>query len=1335
MKITRCIFLPIFAFALLLDHASALTNSNFEATPFSTGWTVTGAPVVTPGLRAGSAQGARFTGSAQALTQNVVWGADWYLDCFFAIRSTTGRAFSLIVYNGANIVVSLRYEAGNFSTFDGTSWGSGLGLGTCTASVDANADGDLDDAGDTKNVYHLRITGHGWGTGAANYDVEVSDANDAAFTRVATGVTRYQNVSATTVVPTSIAFSTQFGTNPGFWLDDVFSHQEGGPVIRSFLTDAGNIGGPGLPASATLSWLVENGDTISIGGIGPVAASGSAVVAPASATTYTLTATRALSGGSSSAAVSIAVNASALAPRITEFSAADGLIEDENGDRPDWLEIFNPNTFTQNLAGFTLTDSALDLAKWAFPLANIAPGKYLVVFASGKDRRSTGSPLHTNFSLTASGEYLALSAPGGGVLQQFPGDYPTTLLFPKQSDRVTYGFDGAGALKYFKPPTPGVANGGGFDGVVADTTFSVKRGIYTTAQTVTVATPTPGATLVYTTNGSVPTLANGTQIPPANASAPPTVTMTIHPGAVPGGATGVNIPSTTNGTTTLRAAAFKTGLVPTNVDTNTYIFPATVTGTSVMSTVVTQNPAYAPQMVAALTDLPSVSVVTPSTIVNGTSVLCSFEYIPTSGATVQENGGVELFGGAFTNFAKKSFRVAFKSDFGATKIEIPALFTNYARGRKPLTKFDALELRSGSHDMALRGFYMSNPFTDATMLDMGNLTPHSRFVHLYLNGTYWGMFHLRERWGADMATGYLGGPKEDQESINGNFNQGGWATPGDPYDGDGTSWTRIQSLRTDYLGVRPYLDVQNYIDFMLLYLFGGSENEWRGTGPKNIGSGAKYFLNDADGFLPTAAYAGGQTGNKATNRSNPNVGRLPGDGPGSVFSQLWQQGHIDYKMLLADRIHKIFFNGGALTVAVNQSRLNALCAEIERAIIPECARWHTASATLFRTPDTWVTERATMLNSWLPARTGTIVGFLQTAGYYPALAAPAFGGGTVAAGTVVNFPVSGATIYFTKDGSDPRLPGGAVNPAAFTGTNTAMTANTWLRARAKTGATWSALNEAFYTVTTPLTVGDVVFSEIHYNAQGDDDAEFIELWNRTTHAVNLRGAKFTAGLSYDFPDNRDVPLAPGGRLVLVASLYNFQLRHGINVPVAGVYFDRLGNDGDTLTLGTAAGAQLISLNYQDLAPWPNSADGDGYSLVLANAALPLEPASWRTSTALHGNPGTSDGTTFSGNALADADTDGLPAMCEHFFATSDSIPNGPPLTAGRTLDGRATLSFPRRLSADDLTCTVEVSTDLVTWIADTSRTAHINHGNGTATETWTANAGAAQQFMRVRVTK
>ena len=1084
------------------------------------------------------------------------------------------------------------------------------------------------------------------------------------------------------------------------------AYPEPSPTIRYFLTNAGNISGPGLPTSATLSWLVENADAVSIDqGIGAVALTGSTTVTPASATTYMLTATR--SGvANSTASVLIAVNAAAQPPRLTEFSASGSTLEDEDGDRSDWIEVQNPNAFTLNLAGYFLTDDPLVKTKWQFPLSNIAPGGYAVVFASSKNRVNPGAPLHTNFALAAAGEYLALVAANGTtVVQQFPADYPATANYGPQFNGVSSGLDGAGNLRFFKPASPGSANGTGYTGVVADTQFSVKRGFFSTPQSVVITTATPGATIRFTTDNTAPTETTGSVY-----AAPLNITTT----------------------TVLRAAAFKAGFVPTNVDTNSYIFPAAVIASPVMSTTITQHPTYGPQMQAALLDVPSISIVTPATIAQTDSVPCSFEYIPATAPAmpgVQENAGVELYGGEFSAFQKLSFRVSFRAEFGAAKLDVPALFTSHARGWKPVGKFDQLELRSGSQDMQQRGFYMSNLFTDGTMLDMGEINPHSRFVHLYLNGVYWGLYHLRERWSANMLTSYLGGPASDHESINGNYNVGGWSTPGEPYDGDGSSWTRIQSLRTNYAGVKPYLDARHFIDYMLMFMFGDSEDEYRCVGPKNAGSGFKWMLNDADGWLRTSA------GDSVSARSNPNPGRLRGDGPGSVFSQLWQGGDLDFRMLLADRIHKHLFNSGALTPAANTARLTAMCGEITRAFYAESARWIASGES--RMPDTWASSRDDILINWFPNRTATYLSQLKSAGYFPGLPAPVASGGVVASGTTINFPAGGAPVLYTTDGSDPRLPGGALNPAAFSGSSTVVTQNTLLRARAKSSTTWSALNEAFYTVTTPLAPGDVVFSEIHYNPQGDDATEFIELWNPTTHAVNLRGAKFTAGIGYDFPDNRDVPLAPGARLVLTASEYAFQKRYGLDVPLGGVYFDRLGNDGDHLVFVTAANTTLVDLTYADTAPWPDSADGDGYSLVLTNPAAPNDPASYRTSTTINGNPGTSDGTFFSGNALADVDLDGLRAILEYALGTSDASPaSGPGIfSGGRAADQRGTFTFQRRLSADDITYIVEVSNDLATWTAAATRTAHHNNGNGTATETWTANVAATPTFMRLRVVK
>ncbi len=120
---------------------------------------------------------------------------------------------------------------------------------------------------------------------------------------------------------------------------------------------------------------------------------------------------------------------------ITEFMAANNVtLNDEDGDNSDWIEIQNQGTSAANLAGWALTDATNNLAKWLFPAMNLPPSGYLVVFASEKNRRTAGAPLHTNFRLSAGGEYLALVAPDGStIVSQF------APVFPEQIDDVSYG--------------------------------------------------------------------------------------------------------------------------------------------------------------------------------------------------------------------------------------------------------------------------------------------------------------------------------------------------------------------------------------------------------------------------------------------------------------------------------------------------------------------------------------------------------------------------------------------------------------------------------------------------------------------------------------------------------------------------------------------------------------------------------------------------------------------------------------------------------------------------------------------------------------------------------
>jgi hypothetical protein len=88
----------------------------------------------------------------------------------------------------------------------------------------------------------------------------------------------------------------------------------------------------------------------------------------------------------------------ALEPRINEFVAdnQNGL-SDADHDEVDWVEIYNPNPVAQDLTGWYLTDDLTQPAQWwQFPATSINPNGYLVVFASGKDRRPPGGELHTN---------------------------------------------------------------------------------------------------------------------------------------------------------------------------------------------------------------------------------------------------------------------------------------------------------------------------------------------------------------------------------------------------------------------------------------------------------------------------------------------------------------------------------------------------------------------------------------------------------------------------------------------------------------------------------------------------------------------------------------------------------------------------------------------------------------------------------------------------------------------------------------------------------------------------------------------------------------------------
>ena len=242
--------------------------------------------------------------------------------------------------------------------------------------------------------------------------------------------------------------------------------------------------------------------------------------------------------------------------QINEWSTTrDGSLRDEDGEATDWIELWNYGPEDISLERYHLSDELEAPDRWTFPQLTLKAGAYLVVMASGKDRRDPSQNLHTNFQLNQRSEAILLSRPGQ------TGLFVVSVIdgYPDQRDGYSYGRitnEVTESFGFFPSPSPGEANPLSYlEGFVADTRFSVDRGFYREAFVCTVTTQTPGATLVYTTDGTLPGARNGVAFQAASPESAPELKLEIGT------------------TTTLRVMAMKENMEPSNIDTQTYVFP------------------------------------------------------------------------------------------------------------------------------------------------------------------------------------------------------------------------------------------------------------------------------------------------------------------------------------------------------------------------------------------------------------------------------------------------------------------------------------------------------------------------------------------------------------------------------------------------------------------------------------------------------------------------------------------------------------------------------------------------------------------------------------------
>ncbi|MEW6157565.1 MAG: lamin tail domain-containing protein [Verrucomicrobiota bacterium] len=914
---------------------------------------------------------------------------------------------------------------------------------------------------------------------------------------------------------------------------------------------------------------------------------------------------------------------------ITEFLSAtlsSNLQLDEDGELQDWIELHNAGSEAVSLAGWSLSDEADEPGKWIFPPMQLGPGQYLVVFASAKDRRSTapGARLHTNFKLNAAGEYLGL----------FSAESPRQVLtefapqFPEQRNDYSYGTDSAGRWRYFQTPTPGRANGASsIDTAVPQPHFSVGRGFFDAPFRLFITCALPDAIIRYTLDGSEPSQTSGI----------------IY-----------SSPLLVSNTTVLRAAAFKLNALPSTVATATYIFPEAVLrqpnnppGYPIGSTVwagypadyemdpeIVNHPAYAGQMKEALLALPTLSIVCKREDMFGaangiyTHPLnrgpswerpCSVELIfPDGRRGFQVNAGVQIQGNAAREPQKQPkhpMRLVFKGDYGPAKLEFP-MFPD-----SPVEVFDTLVLRADFNGSWLHwnptqrliGQRIRDAWTKDSMRAMGGLASHNRYVHLYINGLYWGIYDPTERPDGAFGSAYLGGQKEEYDVVN----------EGAVVDGtmvDYNAMLAITGLQNpaQYQRMQQYLDLTQFIDYMLLHFYIGHQDwgfnkNWYTLRKRGGPTGFKYVPWDGELILDSPTY------NRVTST----------DVPSGLHTKLLAS--PEYRLAFADRVRRHFFNQGALTSEAVIARWNKRADEIELPIIAESARWgdyrrdvhpyQNGPYYLYTRDDHWMAERNRLLTRYFPNRTATVLNQLKSAGLYPSVEAPSFNqhGGSIAGDFELRITAPAGTIFYTLDGADPRVPfTGAVHPGAqsYSAPIPLSGAATLVKARVLSGTTWSALTEALFERRIPII--PLTISEIMFNPIDGDTYEFIELHYAGRTPLDLGGMSFS-GIDFVFPTGTIV--SGPGYFVLAPNLNPaaFAQRYpGANV--RGFYGGNLSNGGERLVLRDANGRILSSVDYDDQLPWPLEADGSGYSLERTGLD-PDAPENWRRSYQTGGTPG------------------------------------------------------------------------------------------------------------------
>lgn len=464
-----------------------------------------------------------------------------------------------------------------------------------------------------------------------------------------------------------------------------------------------------------------------------------------------------------------------------------------DGEYYDWVELKNISEEPIMLAEYYLSDDKDNPMLWRLPERYLDPGALLVVHCSGNSDLSTSDTVHSNFSLNSTSERLYLTS----AAQQRVTDY--VWLHDIFKDWTVGRMDGQSGFFYLSSPSPWSGNRGNAYRYISDQPVSLgEDGIYNDVTSVKVELEGSGR-IFYTTDGSRPD----------ESSAEYTEPITLDK------------------TTVIRAINVQDGAAPSRAITLSYII----------------NENHTLPVLSLSTDSPS----TFSGIYYGKrkyyEIPANISYFE-DGSSFNIDCGLKMKGWTSLENPKKSMGVSFRGCYGDDMLDYDIFGSD-------VTEFSSLSIRAGQdYPLAI----IRNELFQELCLEMGDNVPtqNSKYCILYLNGSYYGIYCLKEDFSKQYYASHKGVNKSDVTMLK------------SPVALSSAVYQEVfqfcrdndMSLDENYDHICSVLDIDNVVDWFLIEGY---------TANSDVNGNMRYFKLNDGGKWQIAFYDLDWTFNYASN--------------------------------------------------------------------------------------------------------------------------------------------------------------------------------------------------------------------------------------------------------------------------------------------------------------------------------------------------------------------------------------------------------------------------------------------------------------------------------------